>query len=321
MDAAGANESWRPEPNVTTAAWRTLNPWDVMLCASGTAIACENAVVVGAIACTPALRTPGLALVGSLATADLLAGAGLVLRFALERAGEASPTAGLLTAGFLVAALAASVISLLAITLERYLSLRHALTYLSDGRLRRRRARAMLLATWGAALLLGLLPALGWNCVGRPAACGAVRPLTRGGLALLAAAFLLVFALMLALYARICKIVCRHAQQMALQRHLLAASSHYAAARKGASTLAVVLGSLGASWLPFAVYCLLGRPDDPPVYAHATLLPAAYNSMLNPIIYAYRNADVRRAVLGLLCGCCRRPPRDAYYRAASPSDV
>ncbi|XP_061610002.1 G-protein coupled receptor 6 [Phyllopteryx taeniolatus] len=291
-----------------------INPWDVMLCVSGTAIACENAIVVAIIFYTPALRTPMFVLVGSLATADLLAGAGLVLNFVFQYA-LSSQTASLVTVGFLVASFTASVISLLAITVDRYFSLYNALTYFSEKTLRW--VHAMLLATWGVSLLLGLLPVLGWNCLERPASCSIVWPLTRANLTLLAAAFLVIFALMLTLYFKICKIVCRHAHQIALQQHFFA-TSHYVATKKGVSTLAIVLGTFGASWLPFAIYCLVGQREYPPVYTYATLLPATYNSMINPIIYAYRNAEIQRSIYMLLCGCFRA---DAAYRSRSPSEV
>ena len=61
-----------------------VNPWDIMLCMSGTVIACENAIVVAIIFYTPTLRTPMFVLIGSLATADLLAGMGLILKILLK---------------------------------------------------------------------------------------------------------------------------------------------------------------------------------------------------------------------------------------------
>ncbi|KAJ8355682.1 hypothetical protein SKAU_G00184760 [Synaphobranchus kaupii] len=61
-----------------------INPWDIMLCMSGTVIACENAIVVAIIFYTPTLRTPMFVLIGSLATADLLAGMGLILNFVFQ---------------------------------------------------------------------------------------------------------------------------------------------------------------------------------------------------------------------------------------------
>ncbi|XP_051909182.1 G-protein coupled receptor 6 [Hippocampus zosterae] len=291
-----------------------VNPWDIMLCMSGTAIACENAIVVAIIVYTPTLRTPMFMLVGSLATADLLAGVGLILNFVFQYV-VSSQTVSLVTVGFLVASFAASIISLLAITVDRYFSLYNALTYFSEKTLRW--THAMLLATWGASLLLGLLPVLGWNCLDEPETCSIVRPLTRGNVTLLATAFFVIFALMLTLYFKICKIVCRHAHQIALQQHFFSAS-HYVATKKGVSTLAIILGTFGASWLPFAVYCLVGEREYPSVYTYATLLPATYNSMINPIIYAYRNAEIQRSIYLLLCGCFRP---NAAYRSRSPSEV
>ncbi|KFU94694.1 G-protein coupled receptor 6, partial [Chaetura pelagica] len=290
------------------------NPWDVMLCVSGTATACENALVLVVLCSSPSLRGPAFSLLGSLATADLLAGLGLILNF-VSRYVLLSEELSLLTVGFLVASFAASVSSLLAITVDRYLSLCNALTYCSQ-----RTAlcvHTMLGGAWGVSLCLGSLPVLGWNCLRDLSSCSVVRPLTKSNVTLLSASFFLVFLLMLHLYVEICKVVCRHAQQIALQQHFLA-SPHYVATKKGVSTLAIILGTFGASWLPFAIYCLVGDPGSPPVYTYATLLPATYNSIINPIIYAYRNQEIQRSMWVLFCGCFRA---QVAFRSRSPSDV
>uniref|UniRef100_A0A4W6DE50 G protein-coupled receptor 6 n=1 Tax=Lates calcarifer TaxID=8187 RepID=A0A4W6DE50_LATCA len=273
-----------------------INPWDIMLCMSGTVIACENAIVVAIIFYTPTLRTPMFVLIGSLYVIS-------------------SETISLITVGFLVASFTASISSLLAITVDRYFSLYNALTYFSEKTLQY--VHLMLLGTWGVSLFLGLLPVLGWNCLDEPASCSIVRPLTRSNVTLLATSFFAIFVLMLTLYFKICKIVCHHAHQIALQQHFFA-TSHYVATKKGVSTLAIILGTFGASWLPFAIYCLVGEREYPSVYTYATLLPATYNSMINPIIYAYRNAEIQRSIYMLLCGCFQA---NGAYRSRSPSEV
>ncbi|XP_066571281.1 G-protein coupled receptor 6 [Amia ocellicauda] len=291
-----------------------INPWDIMLCISGTVIACENAIVVAIIFYTPSLRTPMFVLIGSLATADLLAGMGLILNFVFQYL-IPSETISLITVGFLVASFTASISSLLAITVDRYLSLYNALTYFSERTVLY--IHMMLVVTWGVSLCLGLLPILGWNCLDEPSSCSIVRPLTKSNVTLLAVSFFVIFTIMLNLYFKICKIVCRHAHQIALQQHFFP-QSHYVATKKGVSTLAIILGTFGASWLPFAIYCLVGEHDYPPVYTYATLLPATYNSMINPIIYAYRNQEIQRSLFVLFCGCCQT---NVSYRSRSPSEV
>ncbi|XP_062323711.1 G-protein coupled receptor 6 [Osmerus eperlanus] len=291
-----------------------INPWDIMLCMSGTVIACENAIVVAIIFYTPTLRTPMFVLIGSLATADLLAGLGLILNFVFQYV-ISDETINLITVGFLVASFTASISSLLAITVDRYFSLYNALTYFSEKTLQY--VHLMLVGTWGVSLCLGLLPVLGWNCLNEPQSCSIVRPLTRSNVTLLAISFFVIFMLMLVLYFKICKIVCRHAHQIALQQHFFT-TSHYVATKKGVSTLAIILGTFGASWLPFAIYCLVGEREYPLVYTYATLLPATYNSMINPIIYAYRNADIQRSLYVLFCGCFKA---NGAYCSRSPSEV
>ncbi|NXS04041.1 GPR12 protein, partial [Oxylabes madagascariensis] len=291
-----------------------LNPWDVVLCISGTIICCENAIVVVVIFYTPAFRAPMFLLIGSLATADLLAGLGLVLHFAFVYF-VPSEAVSLLTVGLLVTSFTASVCSLLTITIDRYLSLYNALTYYSERTVTR--TYIMLILTWGASICYGLLPVVGWNCLGEPSSCSIVRPLTKSHLLILSVSFLAVFAAMLQLYVQICRIVCRHAQQIAVQRHLLP-SSHFVTTRKGIATLAVILGTFGSCWLPFAVYGLLGDCSSPALYTYATLLPATYNSMLNPVIYAFRNQEIQKVLWAVCCGCFSS---SLPFRSRSPSDV
>ncbi|XP_041105230.1 G-protein coupled receptor 6-like [Polyodon spathula] len=311
IEASNGNTSLELSSNLVEFA---INPWDIMLCVSGTIIACENAIVVAIIIYTPSLRAPMFVLIGSLATADLLAGMGLILNFVFQYL-IPSETISLVTVGFLVASFTASISSLLAITVDRYLSLYNALTYFSERTIFC--IHMMIVITWVVSICLGLLPILGWNCLNDLSACSIVKPLTRSNMTLLAISFFVIFMVMLNLYFKICKIVCRHAHQIALQQHFFT-TSHYVATKKGVSTLAIILGTFGTSWLPFAIYCLVGEYEYPSVYTYATLLPATYNSMINPIIYAFRNQEIRRSIFVLFCGCFQT---NVSYRSRSPSEV
>lgn len=221
-----------PEPELV------VNPWDIVLCTSGTLISCENALVVLIIFHNPSLRAPMFLLIGSLALADLLAGIGLIIiNFVFVYLLQSEATK-LVTIQLIVAS-SASVCSLLAITVDRYLSLYYALTYHSERTVTF--TYVMLVMLWGTSICLGLLPVLGWNCLRDESTCSVVRPLTMNNTAILSVSFLFMFAFMLQLYIQICKIVVRHAQQ-----HHFLAISHYVTIRKGVSTLALIMGTFAA---------------------------------------------------------------------------
>lgn len=291
-----------------------VNPWDIVLCTSGTLISCENAIVVLIIFHNPSLRAPMFLLIGSLALADLLAGVGLIVNFIFAYLLQ-SEAAKLVTVGLIAASFCASVCSLLAITVDRYLSLYYALTYNSERTVTF--TYIMLIFLWGASTCVGLLPIMGWNCLKDESTCSVIRPLTKNNAAALSVSFLLMFALMLQLYIQICKIVMRHAHQIALQHHFLA-TSHYVTTRKGVSTLAIILGTFAACWMPFTLYSLIADYTYPSIYTYATLLPATYNSVINPVIYAFRNQEIQKALWLICCGCI---PPSVSQRARSPSDV
>ncbi|XP_019715078.1 G-protein coupled receptor 12-like [Hippocampus comes] len=289
-----------------------VSSWDVVLCVAGTLISCENALVIAVLFYTPTLRAPTFILIGSLAVADLLAGLGLILNFVFTYLADGSPElVSLLSAGLLLSAFSASILNILAITVDRYLSLYNALTYHTERTLTF--TYVMVLFIWLSCVTMGLLPALGWNCLRDESACSICRPVTKSNAVALAVAFLLVFGLMTQLYLQICKIAFRHAQQIAVQHQFVAIST-----TKGVSTLSAILCAFGACWLPFAMYSIVADSSYPAVYTYAAALPATCCSVINPVIYAFRNPDIQKSLWMACCGCV---PSNLSLRPRASSDV
>ncbi|MBN3318256.1 GPR12 protein, partial [Atractosteus spatula] len=276
-----------------------VSPWDIALCVTGTLISCENAIVIAILFYTPTLRAPMFILIGSLAFADLLAGLGLILNFVFIYMLN-SEFISLISAGLLIAAFSASVCNILAITIDRYLSLYNALTYHTERTVTF--TYMMLVFIWLVCISLGLLPLMGWNCLGNESSCSVLRPVTKNNAAL---------------YLQICKIAFRHAQQIAVQ-HQFMATSHASSTTKGVSTLSIILGTFALCWIPFAMYALVADSSYPMIYTYATVLPATCNSVINPIIYAFRNPDMQKSLWLACCGCV---PSNFSLRPRTSSDV
>ncbi|XP_043913599.1 G-protein coupled receptor 12-like [Protopterus annectens] len=291
----------------------TINPWDVALCVAGTVMSCENAIVLAILFYTPTLRSPMFILIGSLALADLLAGLGLIVNFIFMYLFH-SEMATLITAGLLISSFSASVCNLLAITVDRYLSLYNALTYHTERTLTF--TYVMLVAMWLICIGFGLLPVIGWNCLRDQSTCSILRPITKNNAAVLAVSFLIVFALMLQLYLQICKIAFRHAQQIAVQ-HQFMATSQASTTRKGVSTLSLILGTFAVCWVPLAVYSLIADSSYPMIYTYSLVLSVTCNSLINPIIYAFRNPDIQKSLWLACCGCISSD----FLRTRTSSDV
>ncbi|XP_055732479.1 G protein-coupled receptor 3 [Salvelinus fontinalis] len=294
-----------------------LSLWGVVLCVSGTLIVSENTIVVAAILATPSLRAPVFLLLASLALADLLAGVALILHFLFLFCLEPTDWSDLMTSGLLATSLTASLLSLMGVALDRYLSLSHALTY--GSRHSCRCAAGLLALVWLGSCLIGSGPMLGWHCLNDITSCSVARPLTRTYLSLLCGGFLLVVMVTLQLYTGICRVARRHAHAIATQRHFLPDDQSYKSKHggqgKGLSRLLLVLGVFVSCWTPFALYGLLGDASSSPLYTYATLVPAAGNSLLNPLLYSLRNKDIRKV---LLHACC---PHRHTHNTHRPVDV
>ncbi|TRY60045.1 hypothetical protein DNTS_010087, partial [Danionella cerebrum] len=308
----GRNTS--PAPSWTDYEPIPINPWHVLLCVMGTLMSCENALVIALIAYSPTLRAPMFVLIGSLAFADFLAGLGLILNFIVTYIID-SGLVTLLSTGLIITAFSASVLNILAITVDRYLSLYNALTYHTERTVTFTYATLMLM--WLISATLGSLPILGWNCLESENTCSICRPVNKNNAAALAISFLLVFALILQLYLQICKIAFRHAQQIAVQ-HQFMTTSQLSSTTKGVSTLTTILCTFGCCWIPLAMYSLVADTRSPVVYTYTTALPAICHSIINPMIYAFRNPEILHSLRLVCCGC---RPYSLTMRPRTPSDV
>ncbi|XP_008249767.1 sphingosine 1-phosphate receptor 5 [Oryctolagus cuniculus] len=278
-------------------------------------IVLENLAVLLVLARHPRFHAPMFLLLGSLTLSDLLAGAAYATNILLSGplTLRLSPALWFAREGGVFVALAASVLSLLAIALERHLTMarRGPAPAASRGR-----TLALAAAAWGVSLLLGLLPALGWNCLGRLDACSTVLPLYAKAYVLFCVlAFVGILATICALYARIyCQVRANARRLRARPRAGRGASSRARRTPRSLAllrTLSVVLLAFVACWGPLFLLLLLdvacpARACPVLLQADPFLGLAMANSLLNPIIYTLTNRDLRHALLRLLC-CGRRP--------------
>ncbi|NXG52657.1 S1PR1 protein, partial [Psilopogon haemacephalus] len=238
-----------------------LRPQTFLFLAVCAFIVLENLLVLVAIWRTKKLHSPMFYLLGNLTLSDLLAGVAYAANVALSGATtlRLTPALWFLREGGVFLTLAASVLSLLAIAVERHLTM---------ARLRpprgpqRGRTRSLVVASWGLALALAALPGLGWNCLGDLPSCSTLLPLySKRYLSFCVALFLAILSAIVVLYARLYR-----------------------------ATLSVVVGTFIACWAPLFLLLLLDAWCCPPACAilhHADyfLGLAMANSLLNPLIY------------------------------------
>ncbi|XP_053439272.1 sphingosine 1-phosphate receptor 5 isoform X2 [Nycticebus coucang] len=288
---------------------------DAMVCLAVCAfIVLENLAVLFVLGRHPRFHAPMFLLLGSLTLSDLLAGAAYAANILLSGplTLRLSPALWFAREGGVFVALSASVLSLFAIAFERRLTMaRRGPAAASRGR-----TLALAAAAWGVSLLLGLLPALGWNCLGHLDTCSTVLPLYAKAYVLFCVlAFVGILAAICALYALIyCQVRAnapRLRERPGTGRSPCTRKRRTPRALALLRTLSVVLLAFVACWGPLFVLLLLdvacpARACPVLLQADPFLGLAMANSLLNPIIYTLTNSDLRHALLRLVC-CGRHP--------------
>ncbi|NXW53008.1 S1PR1 protein, partial [Nyctiprogne leucopyga] len=252
-------------------------------------IVLENLVVLVTIWRTKKLHSPMFYLLGNLTLSDLLAGVAYTANIVLSGANtlRLTPTLWFLREGGVFLTLAASVLSLLAIAVERHLTMSRV--RLQRGGRKRGRMWSLVAASWGLAVTLAALPGLGWNCLGDLPTCSTILPLySKRYVFFCVAIFTFILLAIIILYARLYLTVRRSAK--------LRSAPKSPALLK---TVTVVVGTFIVCWAPLFLLLLLDTwccPRSCSVLYHADyfLGLAMANSLLNPLIYTGTSREMCR---------------------------
>ncbi|KAG8006455.1 Sphingosine 1-phosphate receptor 1 [Nibea albiflora] len=272
-------------------------------------IVVENAIVLLAIWKNKKFHVPMYYLLGNLTLSDLLAGFTYMVNIVMSGAKtlNMTPVLWFLREGGVFIMLAASVISLLAIAIERHVTMVRMKPYQGD---KQGRMFALIGASWVLSVFLGILPVLGWNCIGQLPQCSTVLPLfSKSYILFCITIFSAILMSIVVLYVRIFRIVKANTQRLASvpqRKGLYRKSQKYMALLK---TVTIVLGVFIACWLPLFILLLLDfccPAENCKVLFKADyfLGIAMFNSLLNPIIYTLTSKDMRKAIIRLLCRHC-----------------
>lgn len=241
--------------------------------------------------------------IGNLALCDLLAGVAYLVNLLLsgEKTLQLSPVLWFIREGSMFVALGASIFSLLAIAIERHLTMIKMRPYDAN---KNYRVFLLIGTCWLVAISLGALPILGWNCLGNLPECSTVLPLyTKKYVAFCIIVFMVLLLAMSILYVRIYILVKSSSRKVSKHGN----SEHAMALLR---TVIIVVGVFITCWTPIFVLLLLdvACPHRCPILYKSDwfIAVAVLNSAMNPIIYTLASREMRRAFLGLACGICYR---------------
>lgn len=269
-----------------------------------------NVLVCWAVYINSNLQNATNYFVVSLAAADIAVGV-LAIPFAISISTGFCTTfhACLFIACFVLVLTQSSIFSLLAIACDRYIAIRIPLRY--NSLVTSRRANVTIGVCWLLSFVIGLTPMLGWHkkdpypqnssCSTPLVECLFEKVVTMDYMVYFNffACVLVPLLLMLGIYLHIfmaarrqlkqieLKITCGERTRSTLQREVHAAKS-----------LAIIVGLFAICWLPlhiincFTLFCK--ACDRPPVLLmYFAILFSHANSVVNPLIYAYRIREFR----------------------------
>ena len=189
--------------------------------------------------------------------------------------------------------MSASILSLLALTVDRYQAIHQPLTYKQDLSFARRAAASS--GIWIFSLLIGCIPSFIWNqgwSNTKIGDCDTVQILSDWYVKyVMTTAFFCASSLILAMYVRITRTALHHVRAIDMQ---IQGGGDVKSQLKAAKTVAVILGLFYICWLPFVlttyIQVSLRQHDNQFIEVVRTLFTvlAILNSAMNPIIYAFR---------------------------------
>ncbi|XP_051848045.1 adenosine receptor A2b [Antechinus flavipes] len=272
-----------------------------------------NVLVCCAVATNSTLKTATNYFLVSLAVADIAVGL-LAIPFAITiSVGFCTDFHScLFLACFVLVLTQSSIFSMLAVAIDRYLAIKIPLRYKSL--VTGTRARGVIAVLWILAFGIGLTPLMGWNnkadalthnCTNGTGddKCCSVKCLFENVVTMPYMVYFNFFGcvlppllIMLAIYIKIFLVACHQLRRMELMDHSRTTLQREIHAAK---SLAMIVGIFALCWLPVhATNCLTLFNKDfaktkPKELMHTVILLSHANSVVNPIIYAYRIRDFR----------------------------
>ncbi|KAK7929400.1 hypothetical protein WMY93_005795 [Mugilogobius chulae] len=193
--------------------------------------------------------------------------------------------------GLIDTSLTASVMNLLAVAVERHQTI---FSMQLHSEMSIRRVVVIILAIWLVSIVMGLVPIMGWHCLCDLENCSTMAPLYHRH-------YLVFWA------------VLNSSPSSSCWPSTLASSSTETVENL-MKTVSLILGCFVLCWTPGLVLLLLDGLGCEACkvlrYEKYCLVLAECNSFVNPIIYSFRDADMRRTFRELMCCLCRRR-RDA----------
>lgn len=264
-------------------------------------IVLENLIVLVAIWKNHKFHNRMYFFIANLALCDLLAGVAYIVNLLMSghQTRHLSLTQWFVREGSMFVALGASIFSLLAIAIERHLTMIKMRPYDAN---KNYRVFLLIGTCWLIAITLGALPILGWNCLGNLPECSTILPLySRNYVAFCITVFISLLLAMSVLYARIYILVKSSSRKV---------TKHSNSERSMAllRTVCIVVGVFIICWMPVFTLLLIdvacGHQSCPILLkADWFIALAVLNSAMNPVIYTLASREMRRAFYKLVCGC------------------
>ncbi|XP_066516528.1 lysophosphatidic acid receptor 1-A-like isoform X2 [Hoplias malabaricus] len=272
---------------------------------TGVSIIFFNGLVLTAIIINRRLHFPFYVLLGNLAVTDLCVGVSYLVITCQSGVWTSAVTAGewLFRQGLIDISLMASLLNLMAIALERQQTI---FTMQLHSKMTKCRVSFLIATVWFVALLVGLSPFMGWNCLCDLSSCSDTLPLFRRSYVLsISILSLLIMIGVVILYVCIFIYVWNKSRRM--REHTPQGQQKETIINLMKMVL-LIIGCFVLCWTPALVLLLLDGvchfPQQLLVVESFFLTLVASNSLLNPIIYTYRDKDVRSTFKHIFCCPC-----------------